>query len=447
MIEHYKIPDSWAWAKLEQIAEVVDKVQPRNDPKSPFTYIDISSIDNALNKIVEPKEYTGKDAPSRARQLVKAGDILFSTVRVYLRNIALVEEKYDGQIASTGFCVIRSIPPIDPFFVFYYVMTQTVIESLSKLQRGTSYPAVRNGDVFSQAIPIPPAAEQKRIASKIDELFSRLEAGMKSLSTSKVKTEQYRSSLLRSAFRGDVTAKWRESNQYPSVQHSESAPEWLPNSWTWVTIGDVTQPSKERLDPKKHGSRKYIGLEHIQSDTGRILAIGDSKDTKSTKSVFRAGNVLYGRLRPYLNKVVVPEFDGVCSTDILVFSYASQIRSHYLAYVFMYPKFVDFVTKRMTGVQHPRIQFSTLSKYEFPLPPTKEQEIIVQFVESKTSMIRKCKQDIEMSVIRSGVLRKCILQQAFQGKLVPQDPAEGHAKELLEEFETTKGTQVRMRLK
>src|SRR5207249_8155990 len=119
---------------------------------------------------VEPKNYSGADAPSRARQLVQAHDILFSTVRTYLRNIALVPEGYDGQIASTGFAVLRA-DEIQYKYLFYYCLTERFLTPLNELRRGTSYPAVRDGDVREQPIPLAPLPEQHRIVAEIEKQF------------------------------------------------------------------------------------------------------------------------------------------------------------------------------------------------------------------------------------------------------------------------------------
>jgi type I restriction enzyme S subunit len=169
-----ELPDGWTWTSVGEITTPVEKVKPREQPDSDFIYLDISSINNSKNKITEPKNYIGADAPSRARQLVHTNDVLFSTVRTYLKNIALVPEIYDGQIASTGFSVLRCRDGVSPKFLFYYTLTDDFISALSNVQRGTSYPAVRDSDVREQIIPLAPFNEQKRIVAKMEELFSQL---------------------------------------------------------------------------------------------------------------------------------------------------------------------------------------------------------------------------------------------------------------------------------
>ena len=213
----------------------------------------------------------------------------------------------------------------------------------------------------------------------------------------------------------------------------------LPKGWIKAKIGAIIEPSKEKLDPQNSKNRIFIGLEHIESNTGKILGKGDSKNTKSTKSVFRAGDILYGKLRPYLNKVCIPDFDGVCSTDILVFTKNENFSCKYVSYFLSLPKFVRFSTRNSTGVQHPRIKFNVISKYQIPFPPLNEQKRIVSKIESIFTRIDTKQQELEKmaSQIRSVPdsfveLKSSILKRAFEGRLVPQDPHDEPASVLLE---------------
>ncbi|KKH33038.1 hypothetical protein [Methanosarcina mazei] len=102
----------------------------------------------------------------------------------------------------------------------------------------------------------------------------------------------------------------------------------LPEGWKSVSLGELVQPSKEKIEPSENPNLKYVGLEHIESHKCQIKGYGFSVDIKSTKTMFHRGDVLYGKLRPYLNKVCVPNFDGVCSTDILVFNATSNLNNY-----------------------------------------------------------------------------------------------------------------------
>ena len=105
-----ELPDGWAWTTLGDICESIGQVNPRKVMADEFLkYVDISSVDNDKNEIVGHKEIRGSEAPSRARKPMRIDDILFATVRTYLRNVAMVPLDYDGQIASTGFCILRLV--------------------------------------------------------------------------------------------------------------------------------------------------------------------------------------------------------------------------------------------------------------------------------------------------------------------------------------------------
>ena len=176
-----ELPDGWTTTTLADVCLPVEKIRPETTPDRSFTYLDIASIDRSQFRLVSPKVLLGKDAPSRARQKVRSGNVLFSTVRTYLKNIAMVPPEFDGEVASTGFCVLNPADETDHRFIFYFVLNDEFVSKLNPLQRGTSYPAVRDGDVLSQELPLPPLPEQRRIVAEIEKHFTRLDASVAAL--------------------------------------------------------------------------------------------------------------------------------------------------------------------------------------------------------------------------------------------------------------------------
>jgi len=210
------LPEGWEWTTLGEVTDYVESVNPKIEPNKEFVYLDIASIDNSQQRITNPKNYCGKDAPSRARQLVKSGDILFSTVRTYLKNIAMVNEIYGGQIASTGFCVIRPLPKIQNRFIFWLVQTDDFLNPLNQLQRGTSYPAVRDSDVFPQIIPLPPFYEQKKIVEEIESHLFMADNIEKVAEQSLKQSDRLRQSILKRAFEGKLVPQ--DPTDLPAVE-------------------------------------------------------------------------------------------------------------------------------------------------------------------------------------------------------------------------------------
>lgn len=209
---HETLPTGWIECSVGDITLPVSKIDPRDNGHRKIAYVDISSIDNDRNLIGPPKKYQLAKAPSRARQIIHAGDVLFSTVRPYLRNIAAVPESLHDEVASTGFSVLRPASGIHPRFLFYKAISADFVDSLSGKQYGVSYPAVRDDQVRDQLLLIPPSAEQNRIVAKIEELFSELDNGIANLKTARQQLDVYRQALLKQAFEGKLTARWREEN-------------------------------------------------------------------------------------------------------------------------------------------------------------------------------------------------------------------------------------------
>lgn len=199
----YNLPGNWEWVKIGYLLCEVAKKDPKREGIKKFTYLDISSIDNKARRITDPKIYKGVEAPSRARQIVKTNDILFSTVRTYLKNIAVVDEIYNDQIASTGFCVMRCCGIINSRLLFRFVSSDVFIDRLNGFQRGISYPAVKTSDLLEQPIPLPPLPEQKEIVPILENLLDH-EDEAKVLIDMEEEIDLLEKSILSKAFRGEL---------------------------------------------------------------------------------------------------------------------------------------------------------------------------------------------------------------------------------------------------
>ena len=170
------MPKHWDVVRLGEIAKKTTQTNPRSNPEEKFQYVDVSSVSNDKLRIESYSEYFGKDAPSRARKIVKAGDIIFATVRPYLKRVAMVPEYLDEERCSTAFCVIRcKSDKAYPMFIFQVVTTDVFVERIAEYQRGSSYPAVTDKDVLNQEIPLPPLSEQQDIARILSTVDKKIE--------------------------------------------------------------------------------------------------------------------------------------------------------------------------------------------------------------------------------------------------------------------------------
>ena len=163
----FAIPQSWEWVRLGDILHPMTSKKPTGET---FDYIDIDAIDNKQHIVKVAKTLQTKGATSRASREVKSGDVLFSMVRPYLRNIALIDEGYAHCIASTGFYVCRPSDVLYPPYLYHLMLSDYVVMGLNESMKGLNSPGITTGDLQRFPIPLPPLAEQKRIVAKIEEL-------------------------------------------------------------------------------------------------------------------------------------------------------------------------------------------------------------------------------------------------------------------------------------
>ena len=140
-----------------------------------------------------------------------------------------------------------------------------------------------------------------------------------------------------------------------------------------TTFGDCASLVSDKVDPAVCGDLPYIGLEHIGQGTLSLLGTGTAKDVDSTKTAFRGGDILFGKLRPYFRKVVRPDFDGICSTDIWVVRPKTGVDAGYLFYLMASEAFVDFASQGSEGTRMPRAQWEHVARYPITLPSVAEQ--------------------------------------------------------------------------
>ena len=194
----------WVEKPLGEALVKTETTDPTRSPQTEFDYIDVSSVSKETLAIQETQRLQGKDAPSRARKLVRTNDVIFATIRPTLRRIAIVPDELDSQVCSTGYFVLRAKPDMDHRLVFYFLQTETFMTAMETLQKGASYPAVTDGDVRLQTIPIPPLNEQKTIAAKLESLRKETQRLTRLYEQKHVALEALKKSLLHQAFTGEL---------------------------------------------------------------------------------------------------------------------------------------------------------------------------------------------------------------------------------------------------
>lgn len=239
--------------------------------------------------------------------------------------------------------------------------------------------------------------------------------------------------------------KIKKQKELPEIKVDE-IPFDIPESWEWVRLGDLCNYGKCNSTPSKNIPKDawLLDLEDIEKDSGRVLNKKRMKDIKSTSSkhIFRIGDVLYSKLRPYLNKVVIADEDGYSTSEILPLDFGTYVYNRYAKTVLMSPYFINYTVKCSYGVKMPRLGTTDGQLAVFPVPPLEEQKRIVAKIEEMMPYVDKY--DVAYSEVEKlnkkfpEDMQKSILQYAIQGKLVEQREEDGTAEELYKQIQEEK---------
>lgn len=246
-------------------------------------------------------------------------------------------------------------------------------------------------------------------------------------------------------FRGDDNSHYEKFADRTVKCIDDEIPFEIPQSWCWVRLGSIIDFSKSNsVKPNEIAPDAWIlDLEDIEKDTGVLLAKKRMKDiqSKSDKHIFYSGNVLYSKLRPYLNKVIIADENGYCTSEILAFDFG-MILNKYAQIYLMSPYFVDYAMSDAYGVKMPRLGSKQGNNALMPLPPFKEQvRIAEQLAKIAPIVNRYASSQSELDRLNAELfekLKKSVLQEAIQGKLVPQCPNDEPASVLLERIRAEK---------
>lgn len=202
--EHGITLDSWQCCLL---SELLLPMQTKRPTGKTFRYIDIDSIDNERQSVREPKIIETIKAPSRASRAIESGNVLFSMVRPYLKNIAFIDDDLKNCIASTGFFVCKCKEGLSPKFLYQFLCYDGTINYLMQFMRGDNSPSIRKDEFLSTSINLPSLDEQKEIVRLLDDLLGR-EQQTKDLATKTwERIELMKKSILARAFRGELDSK------------------------------------------------------------------------------------------------------------------------------------------------------------------------------------------------------------------------------------------------
>jgi len=459
----WALPEGWCWISLGEVLSPVSTTDPKRSlGQQTFNYIDLSALEDG--RVTDAQLIVGNEAPSRARQMVQTGDTLFSCVRVYLQNIALLGDGLSNPIASTAYCVMRPSAAINPRYLNYFVRSRRFIEWMIPLQRGNSPPAVLDGDLKAQLFPLAPLAEQRRIVARVDAMFAEIAEGEAALAEARKGLDIFRRALLKAAVTGELTRDWRAANRpsetsdkilarlrkrYPNASPTRAGWEpksdlpLLPEGWAWCAIEEAgeVQLGRQRAPQHHDGDhmRPYLRVANVLEDR---LDLSDVKSMNFTPAEFETFALQPGDI--LLNEGQAPDLLGrpamyqgeiteCCfQKTLLRFRAKKGVLPDYALIVFRYYMRSGRFKRESritTNIGHlTQVRFVVM---EFPLPSEAEQRAIVELFREDEAAVADVLTVLDAEAADSARLRQSILKAAFEGHLASQDPADEPASALL----------------
>jgi type I restriction enzyme S subunit len=420
----FDVPETWEWVRLGEVFSVIMGQSP--DGKS------VSESQNGIEfhqgKVFFTNVIIGlsNQTTSQPTKIAPANSVLLC-VRAPVGKVNITDRKL---CIGRGLC---SVEPLAGMSVdFAYRLLETYEQIFIKQATGTTFVAVTGEVVINQLIPLPPLAEQQRIVARIEELLPHIadydvvEQKLTALNTTF--PDRLKKSILQAAVQGKLVPQdpadepasvlleriraekeaqikagkikrdkhesvifRRDNSHYEKLDGIERCiddeiPFDVPENWAWARLGtlcnfgDCENAESETISPEAW----LLDLEDIEKDSGRLIHRKKKSEVKSlsTKHCFTIGQVLYSKLRPYLNKVIIADEDGYCTSEILPLDFGASVYNRYAQIYLMSPFFVGYATQCSYGVKMPRLGTQDGKNALVPLPPIKEQHRILAQVDA-----------------------------------------------------------------
>jgi type I restriction enzyme S subunit len=274
----------------------------------------------------------------------------------------------------------------------------------------TTLPILDQEEVGYLPFMVPPLAEQRAIAAFLDRETAKIDA--------LVEKKERLISLLRekrTALISHVVTKGLD----PTVPMKDSGVEWLgpiPAHWEVKRLKTVASIQVAKV-AKKSDETTYVGLEHVESWTGRLLLDAHREVVDSVVTEFRAGDVLFGKLRPYLAKAARPDFDGVCSSELVVLRPTAQCTQTFLMYFLLNSSYIRWIDSLTYGTKMPRVSPEQVGSSAIALPPLSEQRAIATFLDRETAKIDALIAKVREAIERLKEYRTALISAAVTGKI------------------------------
>lgn len=375
------------------------------DSAREFHYIDLTSVDRNTDSIIAPQIITAKNAPSRAQRIVYTDDVLFATTRPTLRRKCITPPQYNGQICSTGFCVLR--PQKDkvlPKWVYYMLSADQFYDYIEPLQKGTSYPAITDNEVRFFAIPLPSIPEQQRIIDVLDKEFERID---------KVKSNaelslRHAKDLFQASLKKELEPKegWKEYaiGEIAEIKGGKRVPKGYKlitqiTNHPYIRVSDFNDNGSVSLNDIHYISDEvYEGIKRytISSSDVYISIAGTIGKSGIIPDELNGSNLTENACKLVLKKGVFNRFMYCCTLS---------------------EGFKEQVTKMTMQAAQPKLALTRLATIRITIPSFEEQKKIVATLDKLDAKCKVLQDNYTNTIALCDDLKQALLRKAFNGEL------------------------------
>ena len=399
----YPLPEGWRWVRLGDIAEWGSGGTPSRKIasyyKGSIPWLKTGDLNNGYIFFFE--EHISEDALTHSSaKLFPVNTVVVAMYGATIGKVGILRIE-----AATNQACACGIPwqGVNYKYLFYYIQSQA--DNFIRKSKGGAQPNISQNIIKKHVFPLPPFYEQEKIVEKIGKLFNKLEKVKSKIQYISNLSEQRKAAILHKAFTGEFTAKWREENKISF------------ETWRVVSFNEVAAIKSNLVDPKEYQDYPHIAPDNIEKRTGKLLEYHSVREdkVKSNKHRFYSGQILYSKIRPYLSKVIMVDFDGLCSADMYPIEAAECVK--YLWYYMLSDIFLQQASTAGSRSVLPKINQKELSKIKTPMPSRQEQERIVYILDHLFAKEEIIAQQIQKISNIIQILKKSILGKAFRGNI------------------------------
>ena len=390
--------DSWKVVKLGQYVKILngypfDSSRFTNSNENTYPLIRIRDVVRGYTET-----FTDEDCPDEYK--IKKGEILIGMDGDF--NIS--RWKSDFGLLNQRVCKISTVSKdLDEKFLFYYLPIP--LKLINDATPSVTVKHLSSTSLQELHFPLPTLAEQQRIVNRIESMFTKLDEAKEKAQNVVDSFETRKAAILHKAFTGKLTAKWRAENGISD------------DSWEEKRFDEIAEIKSNLVDVADYQNFPHIAPDNIEKKTGVLLEYHTVAEDKVTsgKHRFYAGQILYSKIRPYLSKVVIVDFDGVCSADMYPIEAKDDTR--FLWYQMLSNEFLDKASNAGSRSVLPKINQKELSIIDMRICSLPEQQEIVRILDNVLEKERTAKESAEKVVEQIDLLKKSILARAFRGEL------------------------------